>query len=46
MKKSTDLGKTWGPLTLVVGPKAHTGADANFTSRNPYATVTSTGDIV
>lgn len=51
MKVSHDGGVTWGPLTLVVGPKAHLPCAKNstcldFTARNPYATVTTSGEVV
>ena len=38
MKRSTDSGKSWGPLTLVVGPTTHKPGELDFSSRNPYAT--------
>jgi len=40
-KRSDDGGVTWGPLTRVV-----TGAASNFTARNPYAVVDTTGAIL
>ena len=42
-KFSEDLGKTWSPLMLAIGPPKHTKM---FSSRNPYATVTAAGDIL
>ena len=46
MKRSTDAGKTWGPLTLVVGPKAHIPGKLDFSARNPYATVDQNGELL
>lgn len=50
MRRSVDGGRTWGPLTLVVGPKTHQPDPStlrpDFTARNPYATVLRTGDIL
>jgi len=49
-RRSTDGGRTWSALQLVVGPRAHgPSKDAehpDFSARNPYATVLDSGVIV
>jgi hypothetical protein len=46
MKRSSDAGKTWGPLTLVVGPTHHVPGELDFSARNPYATIDKNGDLL
>ncbi len=46
MKRSTDSGKTWGPLTLVVGPTHHVPGQLDFSARNPYATLDKNGNLL
>ena len=49
---SQDLGETWSELMLAIGPKRHKACAfaptscLDFSSRNPFATVTASGDIV
>jgi hypothetical protein len=51
-KYSQDLGESWSELMLAIGPPKHLACAfaptscLDFSSRNPYATVTATGDIV
>lgn len=49
MRRSTDGGRTWSELSLVVGPREHrpsTATAPDFTARNPYASVLPNGSIV
>jgi sialidase-1 len=46
MKRSTDRGLTWGPLTLVVGPTSHIPGKLDFSARNPYATLDKNGELL
>eukprot|EP01047_Picozoa_sp_COSAG01_P070437 COSAG01_NODE_10673_length_2107_cov_28.150398_2_plen_562_part_00 len=55
LKFSRDLGATWSPLVLAVGPRKHKACAfdktsykscRDFSARNPFATVTDDGDIV
>ena len=39
MRRSTDNGKTWSILNLIVGPKKHKINQLDFSSRNPYAVI-------
>jgi hypothetical protein len=46
MKRSIDSGRTWGPLTLVVGPVKHVPNELDFSARNPYVSVAANGNII